>query len=75
MRDPLAEDAIQKIQEFASSNTSANLLVLAVMCHGDECDYMKFPERELTAEELRLIFDQRREFPAEQVSNASLMPG
>lgn len=50
--DGQANDVMRKISEFATTGTSSNLLVLAVMCHGDERDNMKFLEKSMTVAEL-----------------------
>lgn len=71
----MADEVIQVIKEFACANTSKNLLVLAVMCHGDEFDNMKFPEKEVNAGDLCLILDQEGKFSPEQVRSASFMAG
>lgn len=52
MVDRYYEDVLTYIKDFSARNRGDNPRLLAVMCHGDENENMKFLERSLPLQEI-----------------------
>lgn len=52
MVDGFYNDVLTYIEEFSATNRDANPMLLAVMCHGDENENMRFLERLLPLREI-----------------------